>query len=234
MSLTGPSATEPTKVGVPIADLLAGMYGATGVLAALHERERTGRGQIVRTSLLAAVVGVHSYQGTRYTVAGEVPAPTGRYHRSICPYGLFDCADGAVQIAVGSDGLWRRFAPTFDLDRPEWLRNAQRVADGPAVVAAVTAAFSGYGKTALLRLLADLGIPAGSVSSLDEVYSAEQTRSQGLLIEVEHATLGSITLPGPPLRFESGGFASGRSGHEPPPTLGQHNDSIRAWLDDPL
>src|SRR3954469_868604 len=89
MSLTGDPDGEPTKVGVPIADLLAGMYGAYGVLAALHERAATGRGQVVRTSLLSSIVGVHAYQGTRWTIAGEVPRAIGNHHPSIAPYGLF-------------------------------------------------------------------------------------------------------------------------------------------------
>ena len=83
MSLTGPGPDDPTRVGVPIGDLLAGMYGAYGVAAALHERERTGRGPVVRTSLLAAIVGVHAFQGTRYTVAGEVPHAQGNHHPSL-------------------------------------------------------------------------------------------------------------------------------------------------------
>src|SRR4051812_43896853 len=116
MSVTGPSAEEPTRVGVPIGDLLAGMYGAYGVVSALHERARTGRGRVVRTSLLAAIVGVHAFQGTRWTVAREVPHPIGNHHPSICPYGLFRTADAPVQVAVGSDGLWRAFAPLVGLD----------------------------------------------------------------------------------------------------------------------
>jgi crotonobetainyl-CoA:carnitine CoA-transferase CaiB-like acyl-CoA transferase len=228
MSLTGPTPDEPTKVGVPIADLLAGMYGAFGVVSALHERARTGRGQVVRTSLLASVVGVHAFQGTRYTVAGEIPTVAGRHHPSICPYGLFHASDGMVQIAVGSEGLWRAFAPAFGLDRPEWSTNADRVSDRDAVVAAVDAAFATISRADLMTKLAGIGTPAGQVRSLDEVYSWEQTRSQGLLVDVKHASLGTITLPGPSLRFDSGG----RDTHLPPPTLGQHNESIRAWLDD--
>jgi crotonobetainyl-CoA:carnitine CoA-transferase CaiB-like acyl-CoA transferase len=228
MSLTGPTPDEPTKVGVPIADLLSGMYGAFGVVSALHERERTGRGQVVRTSLLAGVVGVHAFQGTRYTVAGEVPTVAGRHHPSICPYGLFHASDGMVQIAVGSEGLWRAFAPAFGLDRPEWSTNADRVSDRDAVIAAVDAVFATISRADLMTKLAGIGTPAGQVRSMDEVYTWEQTRSQGLLVDVEHASLGTITLPGPPLRFDSGG----RDTHLPPPTLGQHNESIRAWLED--
>jgi crotonobetainyl-CoA:carnitine CoA-transferase CaiB-like acyl-CoA transferase len=226
MSLTGPSSDEPTRVGVPIGDLLAGMYGAYGVVAALHERARTGVGRLVRTSLLAAIVGVHAFQGTRYTVAGEVPRATGGHHPSICPYGLFHAADGPVQIAVGSDGLWRRFAPAFGLDRPEWAANPARVGDRDAVIAAIDAAFSGFPAAELLSRLDELGIPAGKVRDLAEVYEWDQTRSQGLLIDVEHAALGPITLPGPPLRFDGGGLQE----HTAPPTLDQHGAAIRSWL----
>ena len=116
MSLTGNGPHEPMKVGVPIGDLLAGMYGAYGVVAALHERERTGQGRHVRTSLLAAIVGVHAYQGTRWTVAGEVPTAIGNQHPSISPYGLFHTADAPIQVACGSEGLWRAFAPVVGLD----------------------------------------------------------------------------------------------------------------------
>jgi crotonobetainyl-CoA:carnitine CoA-transferase CaiB-like acyl-CoA transferase len=228
MSLTGPSDDQPTKSGVPIADILAGMYGAFGVAAALRERESTGRGQIVRTSLLAAVVGVHAFQGTRYTVAGEVPGVAGRYHPSICPYGLFQAADGMVQIAVGSEALWRAFAPAFGIDRPDWATNAARVADRDRVVAAIDGAFGAFGRAELISRLAALGIPAGQVRSLDEVYTWDQTLSQGLLIDVDHPSLGPIRLPGPPLRYDYGDPVE----HRPPPTLGQHNDSVRRWLDE--
>jgi formyl-CoA transferase len=102
MSLTGSNPDDPQRVGVPIGDLLAGMYGVYGVLAALLERERTGRGQVVRTSLLAGLVGVHAFQGTRYTVAGEVGRAVGNHHPSIAPYGLYRCRDGAVQTAAGA------------------------------------------------------------------------------------------------------------------------------------
>lgn len=228
MSLTGSPSGEPVKVGVPVADLVAAMYGAYGVAAALHERAMTGRGKVVRTSLLAGMIGMHAFQGTRYTVAGEVPGGAGAHHPSICPYGLFHAADGMVQIAVGSDRLWQSFAATFGIARPEWDRNADRVADRDAVIAAVDAAFVSYPRQELIQRLAELGTPAGQVRSLDEVYRWDQTQSQGLLIDVEHATLGRIGLPGPPIRYDEGG----RISHQPPPTLDQHGAAIRKWLDE--
>jgi formyl-CoA transferase len=234
MSLTGSGPDDPQRVGVPIADLLSGMYGAYGVVAALHERERTGRGTVVRTSLLAAVVGVHAFQGTRWTVAGEVGTAQGNHHPSIAPYGLFHCRDGAVQIALGSESLWRRFAETFGIDAEAdgLATNAERVAHRERVIEVVEAAFADHDALPLLQKLADAGIPAGKVRTLDEVYEWDQTASQGLLVDVDHPTLGTMTLPGPPLRFfSSDGTEVTRRDHAAPPTLDQHADAVRAWLE---
>ncbi|HET8613972.1 MAG TPA: CoA transferase [Actinomycetales bacterium] len=233
MSLTGTGPDDPQRVGVPIADLLAGMYGVHGVLAALLERERTGRGQVVRTSLLASIVGVHAFQGTRWTVAGEVGRAQGNHHPSIAPYGLFRCRDGAVQISVGSEGLWRRFCAAFGID-PEaegLASNAERVAHRQRVIEVIEAAFADTDAEDLLVRLADAGVPAGKVRTLDEVYTWDQALSQGLLVDVEHPTLGRVSLPGPPLRFfDRAGDEVTRTAHRTPPLLDQHGDSIRAWL----
>ena len=233
MSMTGPDPDTATKVGVPIADLLAGMYGAYGVLAALHERERTGKGGLVRTSLLAGIVGVHAYQGTRWTVAGQVPAAEGPHHPSICPYGLFHAADGTVQIAIGSEGLWARFAPAFGLpvDAPGFAGNAERVRNGAAVRAAVDAAFAHWTTADLLARLDELGVPSGQVKDLREVFEWEQTRSQGLVLDLDHDTLGPITLPGPPLRFFDGTGAERQVTHRAPPPLGRDTEAVLRWLD---
>jgi crotonobetainyl-CoA:carnitine CoA-transferase CaiB-like acyl-CoA transferase len=236
MSLTGAGPEDPQKVGVPISDLLAGMYGAYGVLAALIERERTGRGQVVRTSLLAAVVGVHAYQGTAYTVAGQVNRAQGNHHPSIAPYGLFHCAGGSVQLSCGSEGLWRRLCTEFGFDpeAPGMATNGERVGNRQQVIELLEAAFAEIGPEELLARLAAAGVPAGKVRTLDDVYGWDQLEAQGLKISVDHATAGSLTLPGPPLRF----FAPGADGevettrreHTAPPVLGADGQSIRAWL----
>jgi crotonobetainyl-CoA:carnitine CoA-transferase CaiB-like acyl-CoA transferase len=235
MSLTGSSPEEPTRVGLPIGDLLAGMYGAYGVVSALHERHRTGRGRIVRTSLLASIVGVHAFQGTRWTVAGEVPQASGNHHPSIVPYGLFRTRDAAIQVAVGSEGLWRAFAPLVKLDPadPRFATNTLRVGHRHEMIAEIEAAFTTEPAETWLARLAEAGIPAGKVRTVDDVYRWEQTKSQGLLIDVDHATLGRITLPGPPLRLDDSAGAGGRDQHLAPPTLGEHNESVLAWLDEP-
>jgi crotonobetainyl-CoA:carnitine CoA-transferase CaiB-like acyl-CoA transferase len=233
MSVTGSGPTDVQRVGVPIADLLAGMYGAFGVLAALQERERTGVGQVVRASLLAAVVGVHAFQGTKWTVAGQVGEAAGNHHPSISPYGLFDTADGAVQIAVGSEGLWARFCEGFELDpeTPGMATNPQRVANSKRVKDMVQDAFALYGTDELLAKLDRIGVPAGRIRTIREVYEWEQTQSQGLLIDVDHATLGTVTLPGPPLRFfDANGAELTRRRHTAPPVLGADNDLIAATV----
>jgi len=229
MSVTGSAPSDVQRVGVPIADLLAGMYGAFGVLAALQERERTGRGQVVRASLLAAVVGVHAFQGTKWTVAAQVGEAAGNHHPSICPYGLFDTADGAVQIAVGSEGLWKRFCEGFGLDpdTPGMASNSQRVDNSKLVKEMVQDAFAFYTTDELLAKLDRIGVPAGRIRAIRDVYEWEQTKSQGLIIDVDHATLGTISLPGPPLRFfDADGAELTRRLHSAPPVLGADNDLI--------
>ncbi|HEV8528039.1 MAG TPA: CoA transferase [Actinomycetes bacterium] len=233
MSLTGPSPDQPMRVGVPVGDLLAGMYGAYGVLAALRERDRTGRGTVVRTSLLAAIVGVHAFQGTRYTVAGEVPVAQGNHHPSICPYGSFTCADGIIQISVGSEALWRRFAPLagVDPDHPRFASNPDRVQNRSELVGLLDAAFGKHPLASWLPRLAEIGVPAGEVRTLDRVYEWEQTRSQHLLVDVSHSSLGTVTLPGPPLRFFDNRGTEVDLVHDAPPVLGEDGPAIRDWLD---
>lgn len=231
MSITG--TEQPTKVGVPIADLVAGMYGAYGVVAALHERNRTGVGRVVRTSLLAGMIGVHAYQGTRWTVGGEVPGLAGDHHPSISPYGMFATGTAPVQIACGSEGLWRALCGALGWDPAEesFATNALRVANRDALTARIEALFADQPAEHWLELLSGAGVPSGMVRSMDAVYDWEQTLSQGLLLDVSHATKGELKLPGSPIRFDDNPFSGGRSTHLAPPTLGQHDASIREWLD---
>jgi crotonobetainyl-CoA:carnitine CoA-transferase CaiB-like acyl-CoA transferase len=230
MSLTG--AGTSTKVGVPIADLLAGMNGAFGVLTALHERERTGAGRVVRTSLLSSVVGVHAFQGTRWTVAGELPGPAGHHHPSIAPYGMVATATAPVQIACGSESLWEALCVVVDLDpaADSFATNAERVARRNLLTTCLEERLSQRPAEEWLTLLRGAGVPAGKVRTLDDVYSWDQVHSQGLILTVEHPTLGQVRLPGSPIRFDDNAHSGGRGAHLSPPLLDQHGVDIRAWL----
>jgi formyl-CoA transferase len=234
MSLTGPGPDQPTRVGVPIGDLLAGMYGAFGVVSALVERDRTGKGTTVRTSLLAALVGVHAFQGTRYTVAGEVPKPLGNHHPSIAPYGAFQAADGIIQVAIGNQAQWQAFCSVLGIDpeEPDFATNGARVAHRERLIETIEKYLSTEDRRVWLERLRQAGVPSGAVRSLDEVYEWEQTRSQGLLVDVDHSTVGPLRLPGPAVRMDDArGVSVLRDQHAAPPTLGQHDAAIRAWLD---
>jgi crotonobetainyl-CoA:carnitine CoA-transferase CaiB-like acyl-CoA transferase len=224
MGITGPVGGPPTKFGVPITDILSGMFGAYGVVAALHERERTGKGQRVTTSLLAAAVAVHAYQGTRWTLGGEVPEPGGNRHATIAPYGAFTCADGWVNVAVGSEGLWERFAPLVGLqaDDPRYATNRDRVANWDELEAAINAALADEPVAVWMERFADAGVPAGRIRRMDEVYAWDQVEHLGLIDRVDHPTAGHLELPGSPVRWS-------RSGHRPPtppPRLGEHTDEV--------
>jgi len=232
MSVTGPDPGHPVKAGLSIADVLAGMNAALGVVAALHERSATGLGRVVRTSLLASIIGAHAFQGTRWTVAGEVPVATGNHHPSIAPYGAFRCADGMIQVAVANDGQWQRFGPVVGIDPADerFADNQRRVARRAELTGEIEQALARAGRARWLALLGRAGVPAGSIRTIDEVYEWEQTRSQGLVISVDHPVLGRIELPGPSLRFDG---ATPRE-HMPPPVLGQHDAAVRAWLDEEI
>ncbi|HUR02063.1 MAG TPA: CoA transferase [Nonomuraea sp.] len=242
MSLTGPSADQPYRVGASIADLLAGIHGAYGVAGALYERERTGRGRVVRTSLLAAVTGVHSYHGTAWTVGGQVPRANGNHHASIAPYGAFHCADGMLQIAAANDGQWKKVAALLDIDpnMAKYATNRERFAHRDELIADMEKALAAHDRGHWLARLGEAGVPAGAIRSIDEVYAWDQTRSQGLVIEVDHPVLGRIELPGPPLRFENGPEERGpeENGseeevvHTAPPALGQDSDAVLGWLEE--
>src|SRR5260370_391137 len=125
----GTGATRGLRFGFRTAGVTAGLFGVIGVLAALVERGRSGLGQRVSTSLLAAQVGIHTFQATRYLIAGEVPGPSGNHHPTVAPYGMFQAADGPLVIAVGNDEIWLRVAPLIGLKpaHPRFATNALRL-----------------------------------------------------------------------------------------------------------
>lgn len=231
MGLTGPSDGDPTRVGLPIADLLAGMFGAFGVMSALRERERTGTGRAVETSLLAAVTSVHAFHGAGWLAAHQEPVRTGNRHPSIAPYGTFRCADAALVIAVGSEALWRRFAPIVGIphDRADVATNRDRVARAEALQQEIDGLLADRKAEDVLAELIAAGVPAGRIRTVPEVYDWEQVRHLGLVHQMTHASLGEVSVPGGALRYDGATAASPTA----PPPLGAHDslDPEQPWLD---
>ncbi len=226
MSVTGDRPEHPLRVGVPIADLTAGLFGTIGVLAALLERGSSGAGQRIETSLLAGQIAIHVFQGTRYLIGGEVPEPTGNHHPTVSPYGAFRAADGQIVLAVGNESTWRRFAELLQIpsDDPRFAGNASRVAHRDELIELIDRRLATRGVSEWLALFGEHGVPAGEVKPLDRVYAAEQVRDQGLVLDAAHSTLGPISLPGPPLRFAGSPLRDAAA----PPTLGEHSAELRA------
>lgn len=228
MSLTGTAASPAVKVGVPIADISAGLFGVIGVLGALVERARSGLGQRVSTSLLAAQIGIHTFQATRYLIAGEVPGPSGNHHPTVAPYGMFEAADGPLVIAVGNEGIWRRFAPLVGLEATDarFGTNAVRLANITELHQILSASLASRTVAGWLKVLRQAGVPAGELKTLDRVYDSEQARAENLIWEADHPQLGTIRLPGNPVRYSRSVLSPGL----PPPTLGEHTSEVRAAL----
>jgi crotonobetainyl-CoA:carnitine CoA-transferase CaiB-like acyl-CoA transferase len=228
MSLTGTAASGGIKVGVPIADVSAGLFGVVGVLGALVERERSGLGQRVSTSLLAAQIGIHTFQAARYLIAGEVPGLSGNHHPTVAPYGVFEAADGPLVIAVGNEDIWRRFAPLAGLDPADsrFATNALRLGNLAELHQILNAALAPRTVADWLERLRRAGVPAGELKTLDRVYESEQARAEDLVWEVDHRRLGGIRLPGNPVHYSRSPLSPGL----PPPSLGEHTDEIREAL----
>ena len=230
MSLTGPYEGPMMKVGVPIADLSAGLFGVIGVLAGLVERATSGKGQRVSTSLLAGQIALHAFQGTRYLIAGEVPPPSGNMHPTIFPYGVFYASDGPVVIAVGNDAIWHRFAPLLNIDptQEKFATNDVRMQHSLELTNLMQPMLAAQTVVEWLRRFNDAGVPAGEVKTFDAVYATEQVRQQNLVWTADHRTLGSVELPGSPLRFGRSEVSLRRA----PPTLGEHSEEIRHLMND--
>ena len=227
MSVTGED--HPLKHGLPISDVMTGMFAAFGALAGLRQRDRTGKGEIVHASLLAAGVAIQGFYGARYLMAGELTPLAGNGHTAVAPYGTFETSDGLLQIAVANEPIWRRFAPLVGLtaDDPKFKTNAERMARQEELMGLVGKRLKTESVAHWLKLFFDNGIPAGEIKRFDQVYDWAQTISQGLIAEMEHPTAGHLRLPGPPLRFERAGPYQ----YEAPPRLGEHTDEVLAWLE---
>jgi crotonobetainyl-CoA:carnitine CoA-transferase CaiB-like acyl-CoA transferase len=228
MSVTGEADGEPVRSGTSLADVGAGMWSLIGILAALHARDATGRGQLVDVSLLDGQIAWLTYVAGRYFATGVTPGRHGSAHESLVPYQVFPTADDPLMVAVGSDGLWRRFAAATGLedltDDPRYATNPDRVRHRDTLIPLITRALAGRGCTEWTDLLGRAGVPAGPVNTVPAALAHPQVAAREMVVEVEHPAAGAIRMLGTPLKLS----AQPASIRRPPPVLGQHTDEILA------
>ena len=227
MSVTGLPGQGPVRVGIPVADLTAGLFCAIGILTALLEREKTGKGRWVHTSLLEAMVAMMDFQATRWTMAGEVPEQAGNDHPTTVPTGLFHTADGVINLAAGGDEMWRRIVETLDLaeeaQAPELATEAARSANRAKVNAVLQASLLRDTASNWIERLNKAGVPTGPVYAMDQVFADQQVQHLGLSFPVQHPRLGEIHLVRTPIQMP--GVANPR---QPTPDRGEHTEEVLA------
>jgi crotonobetainyl-CoA:carnitine CoA-transferase CaiB-like acyl-CoA transferase len=225
MSITGPAEGEPTKVGVALVDVLAGLYAFGGVLAALGQRERTGRGQRVEVSLLGSALASLVNQASSYLCTGSVPMAMGNRHPSIAPYETLATADRPLVVAVGNDGQFARLCRVLGLPDaaadPRFATNADRVTNREALVGLLEEALAARGADDWVADLAGAEVPCGLVNDVGEAFALAERLGLDPV-----ADTGGIPQVANPIRL-SGSPASYR---RPPPALGEHTAEVLAWL----
>ena len=221
MSLTGQKETGPTRVGIPIGDVVAGMWTALGIQAAVIQRAATGRGQQVETSLLAGLIGLLNVQGQRQLTLDDTPGVAGNDHPVICPYGMFQAQDGPFNMAAATPDMWVKLCRLLGMEDwltdPEFKDNSGRTRNREQVKARLNGKFAARGKMEWTLELVKLGLPAGPILTLDQVFTDPHVQQTGVIEEIEHPTLGTLRLIANPIRMDGLG---GRSVRSAPPELG--------------
>ncbi|MBV9206036.1 MAG: CoA transferase [Actinobacteria bacterium] len=228
MSVTGEPDGEPVRGGTSLADVGAGMWAVIGILAALHARETTGRGQLVDVSLLDGQVAWLTYVAGKYFATGVTPGRHGSAHESLVPYQVLPTADKPLMVAVGSDSLWRRFAEATGLDEladdPRYATNPDRVRNRDTLIPRIAGALAARGCAEWTERLSAAGVPAGPVNTVPDALRHPQVAAREMVTQIEHPVAGTLKMLGSPIKLS----AQPAGIRRPPPTLGQHTDEILA------
>jgi formyl-CoA transferase/CoA:oxalate CoA-transferase len=228
MSLTGTPESGPTRAGIAIGDLLAGIFAAQGIQLALLARERTGRGQVVETSLLEALVGVLSWGAGMFFESGQAPGPAGQHHPLSSPYGRFRARDGFLNIAAGGAGMFEKLAQA--LDRKSWIEDPRfadplaRLRHRDELSAAIEEVLSEADVESWVERINAAGVPAGPVLDLAQVFSDPQVLAREMLAELPHPEVGTFRTTGLPIKLSD---TPGRIERRPP-LHGEHTDEVLA------
>ncbi len=230
MSITGEPGGPPIKVGVAVADISGGMFAAYGIMVALYNRERTGKGQLVDVSLLDSQVAWLTYRAGAYFASGDVPQPVGSGHPVIVPYQAFKAKDVYINIAVGNDQLWERFCKAVglvkEMDDPKFVTNAKRVENRGEIVKIIGDLIITRNGEEWLKILNDAGVPCGPIYTIDKIFADPQVLHRQMLKELDHPRAGKVKVTGIPVKLsETPGEVT-----TAPPVLGQHTHEILAEL----
>ncbi|HKB34349.1 MAG TPA: CoA transferase [Candidatus Dormibacteraeota bacterium] len=231
MSMNATPESPPTKVGVPIGDITAGMFASQAILASLVERGRTGKGRRIDVALNDSLLALFTYQAGRFFATGEVPIQEGNHHATIAPYGTFPVRDGFLNVAVASDAQYVRFceaihAPELAQD-PRFATNALRQAARSELASAIEVHLREDTRANWLERFEAFGIPAGPILGIDEAFASPLATDRDMTVEIEHPKAGLITQVGAPWKIDGGSSPI----RIPPPLLGQHTaDVLRDWL----
>lgn len=205
MSLNGAESQPPMRAGPPISDLVAGMNGALGIVAALLRRERTGQGDSVSVSLLGSMIGLLSFQASNYFADGRLPARTGNDHGIASPYGLFETADGQVAIAPSNDVVYHKLLDALELSElradPRFATNADRMRNRGAITEAIQTRTREHTSAHWIERLNRFGVPCGQVLNLQEVFEDPQVQDQRMAIDVPHGDHGDVRMLSFPIKF---------------------------------
>ncbi len=187
MSITGAPEGQPQRVGVAVTDIFTGVYATTGILAALHQRSVTGKGQQIDMALLDVAVAVTANQSMNYLTTGDAPGRIGNFHPNLAPYQVFDCSDGYIIIAVGNDAQYQRLCGLLSVPElataPDYMTNSDRVSRRDQLSALLTERTRTFTKDGLLAACEGAGVPAGPINTMDEVYADPQIIARGMRID---------------------------------------------------
>lgn len=230
MAITGEPGRPPVRVGIPLADLSGGIFSCKGILAALFDRERTGKGRRVELSMFDAMLSLLSYMGTMWLTNGELPRPPGSAHEYSVPWQAFAAKDGYVVVATRQEGFWRKFCdaleqPDLAAD-PRFATNADRVKNRAALLPILERTFLTRTVADWLELLRVAEVPAAPVNNLDGAFSEPPVAERKMIVEYDHPDVGKVRLPGNPIRMSE--MADTIS--KPAPQLGQHTDAVLGRL----